>query len=1338
MIHLFKSAVSRVVSLTLVATIVVGILIGAVRLALPFADLFRSKLEDRLSQTLGLNVEVDHFGLALAGIAPRLSLHGAKLVDPGTGRVQLSLDQLQIDLDLGATLKTRSPQIDAVTLVGAHLVAKREQDGSVTIAGLEGIQGGDPAAVTFFLGNGRFLLTHSDIQWVPDPSHPPALWLTDVRMRLDNAGDRHRIGLRAAVFGDRDSRLHLVGDLKGEPGNPTGWRGEIYAAWKGRDVGTIAHGLLPAGWRLRTAGGTLESWAHWKGGTFKDALAQIHFTGLEGSRDPAGDAPRRLALDSVSGVMQWRSLDKGWRLSATSLVLARDGVARSPTDLSIGFDSVDGRQALAGAASLFEIADARAVLGLFLATGPDSPLESWLANAEASGTVRDLRLRLAKPRTGVPTWAASGEVVGLGFAPHGGVPGLRGLSATFSADDAHGRAEVQSTDLAFTLPAVFREPIRANHIVGELYWRRNADGGLRIETPEMIADNADIATRSRLVLTLPPDWTNPFVDLQTDFRDGDASAVRHYLPVGVLKPDLVHWLDTAFVSGRVPSGTLIFRGFAADYPFRQNEGRFEVVFGAVDGILDYHADWPRLEEVVGEVRFENQGFEASVSDASFLESEVQDAHARIPDLFHPVSVQIEGSVQGPFADGLRTLRETPLKDKFGPLAASFRAEGDSRVDLDMAVPLHKEVPLVLKGRLSWPSPARLLIPDWDLTLTDLGGGLAFTETALSADDLAARLWGVPLRIRIDTTAEAGDSGAAVTRLRAQAPLTSTLLTQHLPSPLWDLARGQAVWDFTLDIRSSDLTQVPLPLNFGLSSGLEGLAVTLPAPLGKTPTERKAFRAEGRLARGEDLRVQGEYGDLGFNLGFQRDATGRLLLTRSAVDLAGGLKPLPKNDGLVLTGTLPSLDLGTWLNWRAGQGRTRSGELPRGIELQSADVRIERLQLAKMSCSALQLKLQRGPGQWEGRLDSPDLVGSVDVPDRPRSRPVQIDLEHLDLKSLLTHEGKAGAALDGDAKGTDPREANTLDLNIARLLWGDNLLGSVAVRAEPSSDGLRFEQVSLDGPLMTVSGSGSWTRDGGAERTAVVLTASGKDLGEFLRELDFDSVLSKAPTTASVNVEWPGGPFQFALAGLRGRVDAKVGAGSLLDVEPGLGRVFGVLNLGALRRRLALDFSDIFERGYGFEEMKGALTIRDGKASIDHLTIKGPSAAIEVSGSTDLAGETFDQVVTVTPRIGPGVAVASAVAGGPLVGAAVYLADRVTGGAVDKLASYQYRITGPWKEPDIRRTTAGVVANGAPPKPPTAETGAAGSESERDQASTQKENSQLPGRDTPKNLFLDNN
>ena len=172
---------------------------------------------------------------------------------------------------------------------------------------------------------------------------------------------------------------------------------------------------------------------------------------------------------------------------------------------------------------------------------------------------------------------------------------------------------------------------------------------------------------------------------------------------------------------------------------------------------------------------------------------------------------------------------------------------------------------------------------------------------------------------------------------------------------------------------------------------------------------------------------------------------------------------------------------------------------------------------------------------------------------------------------------------------------------------------------------------------------------------------------------------------------------------------KIGKGSLLEVDPGVGRVLGVLNLGALGRRLTLDFTDLFARGFVFEGITGKLGIHGGWVELrDPLVIEGSAAEVRITGRANLIEETLEQVATVTPSLGGGVALASAIVAGPLVGAAVLLADKASGGALDVIGRHSYDIRGPWANPDIEPRArlepspgdeAPMGAVGAPDTPP---------------------------------------
>ncbi|MEA3274455.1 MAG: YhdP family protein [Pseudomonadota bacterium] len=1289
MIHLFKSAVSRAVTYGLITLLVAGLLVGAVRLALPFADLFRSELEGLLSETLGLEVRVGRLGVRLAGWVPRLTLLDAELVDPESGRTQLSLKQLRLDLDLLATGRGLSPKIRSITLVGASLVIRRLTDGSIRVSGLEGMQAGDPEAVTFFLGSGRFLLTQSDVYWVNEQTGAPPLHLANVQMRFDNTGDRHRIGLRAELFGDARSSVRLTGDLKGAPDEPTDWHGALYLHWKGRDLGRVLRGRLPHGVQLVSSGVEIESWTQWQGRSVARSLDRIDLKGLKIWKQSADGIAPPLHIERLEGLVRWRPQRDGWRLEVADLVLARGGVERPATDLGLSFFA--GEEAgwsLTGGGGLLSLRDAGELLTLLPEDLPDAVTR--LRDVRLDGEVRDLRFRVSRDGNEArPRWAAQARLEDLSFDPHARLPGLRGLSARLAADESSGTAILDAEGAVFTMPRLFRGPFILDRVAGSLRWWRDGGGALHVEAPDLLAENAHIATRSRLGLTLSPAGGSPFLDLHTELRDADVAAVHRYLPVGRLKERLVRWLDRALVSGRVPAGAFLFRGSLADFPFAENQGRFEVLFGVEDAILDYHRDWPRLEELDAEVRFLNSGLEIDLASGRMLESELLGGSAGIPNLFAADAVQIASTVEGPFADGLRVLAETPIKRTLGRLAAAFRAEGASRLDLDLTIPLRRKeqerrVPLQVRGELSWPEQASLTIPDWDLELTELAGSLSFTEGAVSAEAIQARVWDTPVRIRIDRQG-GGQAADSFTRIRVDGTLSKGLLVRRLPSPLWDLVKGRTRASLRLDLRNADVGSSDLPLDFALETNLRGVAVDLPAPLGKAASGTRKLRLTGRLAPKDDLGIRGGYGELALNLRFARDsAGGGPRLARGALSLGGRVPPLPRREGLHLTGALGRLDLPAWLNWWGNRQGVDGGGTGGGIALGSADVRVQHLLLTDMACNDVHLDLKRRGRHWHAKLSARELAGELRIPHRPRREPIQIHLDRLDLKGVLGHEGEEGQALDTGKQRSDPRTAHTLDLRVEELRWGDNPLGSILVRSRPRPDGLEFTDLDLTGPFMSIQGQASWTLEEGSQQTALSLAGEGSDLGAFLRSLEYESLLYKAPATADLELQWPGGPAQFSVADLSGRLEANVGAGSLLEVEPGVGRMLGILNLGALQRRLSLDFSDLFERGYAFEKITGVLAIRDGEATIETLVIDGPSASVGIVGSTDLVKQRFDQVMTVTPRIGTSVAVASAVAGGPLVGAAVLLADRVSGGAVDRLGSYQYRISGPWADPDIRR------------------------------------------------------
>ena len=138
-----------------------------------------------------------------------------------------------------------------------------------------------------------------------------------------------------------------------------------------------------------------------------------------------------------------------------------------------------------------------------------------------------------------------------------------------------------------------------------------------------------------------------------------------------------------------------------------------------------------------------------------------------------------------------------------------------------------------------------------------------------------------------------------------------------------------------------------------------------------------------------------------------------------------------------------------------------------------------------------------------------------------------------------------------------------------------------------------------------------------------------------------------------------------------------------------GRLFGLLSVTALPRRLALDFSDLFSKGFAFDRIEGDFSIQNGQAYTNNLYMTAPAADISVSGRTGLVSKDYDQIATVTPKLSSSLPVASALFGpvGVGVGAVIFLAGELFESIpkkINKMLSYQYSITGSWKEPTIEK------------------------------------------------------
>jgi uncharacterized protein YhdP len=256
--------------------------------------------------------------------------------------------------------------------------------------------------------------------------------------------------------------------------------------------------------------------------------------------------------------------------------------------------------------------------------------------------------------------------------------------------------------------------------------------------------------------------------------------------------------------------------------------------------------------------------------------------------------------------------------------------------------------------------------------------------------------------------------------------------------------------------------------------------------------------------------------------------------------------------------------------------------------------------------------------------------------------------------------------------------------------GGHEVGRLEFVAQPRAGEWRIEKLSLANDAGRIDASGAWRAATRNEQTKLDVVADVKEAGTFLSRFGYPDALRNAATRIEGQLAWAGPPNAFDYPTLAGAFTVKSGPGRFTRIEPGLGKLLGVLSLQSLPRRVSLDFTDVFSEGFTFDSVDGDVSIRNGVMSTQGLRLAGPSARVVIAGDTDLAAETQRLSVRVQPSLSGSVSTGAALLffANPVVGAAVgagsLLAQKLMKDPIEQMFSYDYTVTGTWSDPIVTR------------------------------------------------------
>jgi len=1259
---------------------------------LPNVGAYRGDIEQAASRALGLPVTIGRIDAGWRGLRPDLTLADVRVADK-QGQPALAFQRVEAVLSWWSvpslSLRLHYLEIDEPTLL-----VRRHANGSFEVAGIAVEEGGDGSGLAWVLAQQRIHIKDATIVWEDLQRGAPALTLEAVNLLLENSGNRHRFGLSALPPANLASRLDLRGDLKGkDPLQPEQWSGDLYTEFDHTDL-AVWQAWVDYPVSLPQGTGALRLWLELEKGQPVAATADVSLRDLR--LRLAKDLPE-LDLDRLSGRVSGEQRRGSTHLDGRRLSLAtRDGIVLEPTDFAFTWQEggifSDRRRATATANALD--LGALAALAGYLPLGPE--VRQWLGDYGPQGKVQNLQANWSDKDGETQDYSLQARFDGLGIKASERFPGFAGMSGNVEAGSRGGSLNLKAKKAILDLPQVFPQPrLEVEALASKVNWK--IDGPRVDVTLDSLTFNGPDATGSAQGTYRVGAEGPGSIDLTANISKADGTAVWRYMPK-VVSQDARDWLQRGIKGGTASEAKLVLKGDLARFPFRDpKDGQFLVTARINGATLDYGAGWPGIDDIQGSLRFEGARMLIEARSGRLLGARLADVKAEIPDLeVTEEMLKITGKAEGPTGEFLKFIDQSPVGDKIDNFTEDMRAQGDGRLNLQIDLPLRHLVDTKVKGEYEFLNNQVTVEPGLP-PITAVNGRLHFSDSGISIREINGQLLGGPVKIA------ASNEGDKVL-VNASGNLTAVALRRQLDLPVFDHLTGSAAWKGEIRVRKKSAELV-------IESDLKGLASSLPEPFNKSAAQALPLRlergglAEAPVRKGAAAPAPVSREQVKFSVGKlvsaqlvrRRTATGPVL-ERGAVAV-GETLALPER-GLVLNITQPSVDLDFWrkaLTPANGNGNGNGGS-SNTVSPTPAAQEVNPLSLAVLKTPLLDaggrrfhdVTLKATPlatvvGNWQIDVASREAAGQINWEGGGRGK-VRARLKHLVLPETSPRQDAMQKM--GEAESQD--ELPGLDIVADSFTLGSRRFGRLELQARNEGRVWRLDKVVLASPEGNINGSGLWRTDPqGQHRTDLDFKLEASDAGKYLDRLGFPGTLKRGSATLAGKLGWNNTPTNLDIPSLSGDVKLTAEKGQFAKVEPGLGKLVGLLSLQTLPRRITLDFRDVFSEGFAFDNVEGTFKVQNGLMKTSDLTIDGPAAKVAIKGDINLESETQNLKVRVQPALGNTVSLGTALVH-PVVGVATLIAQKLLQNPVDQIFAFEYAVTGSWEDPKVDKLSGSAA------------------------------------------------
>lgn len=1254
-------AILVVLSLMLIVAAVIRFVI------FPNIDHYKDDISKQISNKIGLKTTIGNIQTGWDGLSPEIRISELDIYDDTQSALHLNNIKGTFSW---LSIPTLHPHLSYISIDQPKLTIHRKENGDIYIAGIAMTGSGEPDFANWILSQAHIRIKNAVITWQDDVKQTPPFSLSQVTLNLENPAWRKIFGQHLFTLSAKPSigtqyPIHLDGSFFGRNVSKLdSWRGTINLNSKALDL-TAWEPWLNYPVDLQSGLGDSIITFLFSNNKIDKIKADITLQNLTGRIKQ--DAPL-FNVNLLSGILTWEALKDTTTVTAQNIKLNTQN-EHSIEDGS-GYVSFSKRNKKPWLSTSLNFSTFNLNFLKQIEQYIDIPLNlSEPLNAlSPQGELTNLALSFQGNPEKPTHFHIKSDFNNLGIDAYEKIPGFTNLKGKIDADEDKGSIELNTQDATLNLKDILRWPIPAKDLNGKISWSNK--GRLKVIANDLIIASDHI--RGKLTASYDMNGIKGgYLDIKGEFDDGNAKYAPFYYPT-IMGKETVDWLDSAIVSGKANDVLLTVKGYVNDFPFidKQNKpdpnlGQFKVSARITDAVLEYGKSWPKIEGLALNMLFEGNSMELNADKGKIYGINILKGKAVIPMLntygANSQELRIDGVSEGPVAEGIKFINNSPVKDVTLGFTDDLKTAGTGKLNLKLNLPLNHIVDSTFEGDYlinngTIYANERLDFPE----ISNINGLLNFDSTGIHSKNIKGEVLGGPLQFELLT-----DSDKTI-NIRANGSISDKGIQQYAQNLFTQSLEGAANWSADIAIKK------PI-VNLSLRSDLKGLSINLPAPIGKSSDQIATLMIIKKQSLAAQDNVEITYKDIISALILRNEKNGELAFDRG--DIAFNIPPkLPSTPSLSIHGRFDYLNADEWIALNKGATAKNTTSL----KVDTTDIVIDKLDIFNRSLNGLNITSTPDSGPLKITLKSQEIDGFIEWLKPEKTNTNGKVIAHLKKLHIPSSNDESNKTEDKDIRKLDNKYP-ALDIQADDFKLGIKEFGLLELKAFQIDDDWVIEQLKMTNADYVFQSEGRWQNWARNPNTNLEFSLAANNVGKTFERLGQPNVIKGGVALISGRLQWPGSPHQFKKTGLTGQFTLGASKGEILKVQPGVGRLFGLLTLQSLPRRLTLDFRDLFSEGFAFDVISATAKVDNGVMQSNDFFMTGPAAETKIKGQIDLNEETQNLKVKVVPHISDTLSLA-ALAGGPIAGAAAFIAQKLLKDPLNKIAQTEYTITGTWANP----------------------------------------------------------